>query len=186
MTDEQILTLIVKGGHDNHLRAFNAIYQDWAHPMKSFFMARGCTLQDADDVFQEVVLKIWKNARQFNGQGSAKAWAWSTARNTLIDHFRRSQKHPVMDTLNGDPDDPVIPAPTPSVHPDDCVEAGLDRFAAVAPDRAYALELWSAGTDLQEIADRIGRRYGATRQYLMECRKKLKPFLAPCLELLTS
>lgn len=185
MTDESILALIVEGGHSNHQRAFNAFYVRWAQPMQSFFLSRGCTQEDADDVFQETVVKIWKNARQFNGQGTAKAWVWSIARNTLNDHFRRAQKHPIMDALNGDSDDPVITAPEAIDHPDDCVEAGLKLFANIDPDRAYALELWSGGIDLREIGERIGRNYGATRQYLMESRKKLKPLLEPCLEYLT-
>lgn len=185
MTDEQILALILKGGHGNHDQAFNAIYENWAQPMLAFFLSRGCTQQDADDVFQDTVVKVWKHAHQFNGEGTARSWVWSIARNTLNDHFRRAQKHPITDTLNGDPDDPVITAPDSVEHPDDCVEAGLQLFSQIDPDRAYALELWSAGIDLREIADRIGRTYGATRQYLTESRKKLKPILEPCLEFLT-
>lgn len=68
------------------------------------------------------------------------------------------------------------------VETDDCITQGLNLFADSHPERAYALELWSSGMDLQSLSEVIGRSYGATRQFLLECRKKIRPFLSPCFE----
>ena len=63
------------------------------------------------------------------------------------------------------------------------VGAGVD-FADF-PDRARAIgflviEEWS----VEDIARALGRTPGATREFLSQCRKKLRPYIEDCLELL--
>jgi DNA-directed RNA polymerase specialized sigma24 family protein len=52
------------------------------------------------------------------------------------------------------------------------------------PERAQVLMLVMDGISLEDIGERIGRTAAATKTYLFECRKKLKPFVAHCAELL--
>jgi RNA polymerase sigma factor (sigma-70 family) len=187
MDDDRIIQWICAGGTLNHDRAIRTFYERWAVQMKAYFVTKGASIKDAEDILQETAVKIWRNAAQYKGQGEARAWMWSIARNALTDHLRKTLGKPEAIPMNGDPDDPDPPAPNPQEEtPDDCVEEGLNQFACTDPQRAYALQLWVADVELQDIADRLGRTYGATRQYLTECRKKLKPFVEPCLELLTA
>jgi RNA polymerase sigma factor (sigma-70 family) len=187
MTDEEIIQRIAAGGPSDHHHALQHIYNRWGPAMKHYFIRKGCSIKDADDLFQDSVVKIWSAAGQFKASGPATSWVWTIARNTLNDHLRKALRLPESEPLNGDEGDAIIIAPNiydAEAEADDCVSEGLKRFAQQDPDRAYALELWTADLDLREIADRIGRSYGATRQYLMECRKKLRPLLEPCLQYL--
>ncbi len=43
---------------------------------------------DADDITQEVLIKIWKNINQFNIL-AAKTWIMKTTHNLCIDYLRR-------------------------------------------------------------------------------------------------
>ena len=70
--------------------------------------------------------------------------------------------------------------------PQECVERGLDVFAAEHPDRARALEMQMDGEDVASIARRIGRTVSAAKEYLSQCKKKLAPYVEPCLGLLSA
>ena len=66
----------------------------------------------------------------------------------------------------------------------DCVKKGFALFKKTDPDRAQVM-LWDVeGLDGNEISERIGRTYDATRQYLTQCRKALAPYIKHCLPLL--
>ncbi|WP_187424872.1 RNA polymerase sigma factor [Marinomonas sp. IMCC 4694] len=53
---------------------------------------------EAEDVLQEVFLKIWLNASKFSGKGSAWAWLCVMSRNSSLDRWRKIQQHPHIST----------------------------------------------------------------------------------------
>lgn len=181
--DDEVIRLITEGDTSDQRRALRVFYWRWATPMKHFFLNRGCPPKDCEDLLQDVVIKIWKGASSFQRTGQASSWIWSIIRNTLNDHLRKTLRHPVELSFDAENElhDGENSPPYDQEH-DDCVERGILRFANVYPDRAHALEMWSIGMDLQLIASHLGRGYGATRQFLLECRKKLRPFLEPCFD----
>lgn len=67
---------------------------------------------------------------------------------------------------------------------DECVQAGLKAFGAQYPERQLCLFLQMEGATVEEIAAQIGRKPGATREFLSQCRKKLEPFVSRCRELI--
>ena len=67
---------------------------------------------------------------------------------------------------------------------DECVAVGLDKFAQEMPERAFAMTLLMEGLSMAEIGVQIGRSANATKEFVSQCRKKIKPFIAHCSELL--
>lgn len=66
-----------------------------------------------------------------------------------------------------------------------CVAKVLQEFEKNeenVSERLTALTLQFEGWSIKEIADKIGRTEGATKIFLFECRKKLKPYLLKCRE----
>ena len=52
-------------------------------------------LQDAEDVVQEVLVRVWRSADRFDpGRGAVSTWLFTIARNVVIDHRRRQQARP--------------------------------------------------------------------------------------------
>ena len=154
-------------------------------------MSRGLDHMSAEEVVQETVLKIFKQAAAYRGEGSVNSWMWQIARNALTDSIR-SRKREKAQTLNdegwkqaeADKSLQVNDDIDPRRAAEDCVAQGLLRFEEIDPDRAYAIKLVVEGVDGREIADRIGRTYTAARQYLTQCRQHLAPFIKDCLPLL--
>lgn len=56
---------------------------------------------DAEDLTQEVFLKLYRNLASFDVQkGSFQTWITTLARNLLVDHFRRTRIDRVSDSLD--------------------------------------------------------------------------------------
>jgi RNA polymerase sigma-70 factor, ECF subfamily len=56
---------------------------------------------DAEDLTQDVFLKLYKNLESFDVQkGNFNTWLTTLARNLLVDHFRRTRLERVSDSLD--------------------------------------------------------------------------------------
>lgn len=194
MTEEDIIMLIRTGGRALDA-GVKALYQSTAQAMLRFFVYQGVSAQDAQDVFQDTVVKIVRSAHSFDGSGSAKAWIWQVARHCLIDHQRKLGSLGQHETAVNDEqwarleETTAAPAPnalTRKVSVEHCVSAGLGVFSHQEPERAYVLTLQMEGLSIQEIGQRIGRTVAATKEYLSQCKKKIQPFIAHCTEHLTT
>jgi RNA polymerase sigma factor (sigma-70 family) len=74
--------------------AFTRLFRHFAPLMKAFALS-GSTLSanHADELVQEVMLKVWQKAAAFNAEkASASTWIYTIARNCRTDLFRRLQK----------------------------------------------------------------------------------------------
>lgn len=57
------------------------------------------TLEDEEDLFQEIVLQLWKSFDTFKGQSKISTWMYRVALNTAITLFRKKTKSPKTDEL---------------------------------------------------------------------------------------
>ena len=69
-----------------------AIYRDHGPALRRFVLGACHDPQQADDVVQETVLRVWQHAPEVNG--SFRSYLYRTARNIMIDNYRRSQRRP--------------------------------------------------------------------------------------------
>jgi RNA polymerase sigma-70 factor (ECF subfamily) len=80
---------------ENHDRAaFTRLFRHFAPLIKAFALS-GSTLSanHADELVQEVMLKVWQKAGAFNPEkAAASTWVYTIARNCRTDLFRRLQK----------------------------------------------------------------------------------------------
>ena len=190
MTEEEILKNLELGGKEQE-KALYELYKNKAKEFGRFFMSRGVAQMTADDVVQETILKILKQAYSYRGDGTANSWMWQIARNALADSLRSKSRER---TENLDDEQWKLAESNESFQvnieidasrsAEKCVIRGLQSFEKADPDRAYAIKLVVEGVDGKEIADRIGRTYMATRQYLTQCRQHLAPYIKDCFQLL--
>ncbi len=67
---------------------YNFLIQQYKNRIYSYSLFLLKNKMDADDVTQEVLIKIWKNINNFNIL-SAKTWIMKTTHNLCIDYIRR-------------------------------------------------------------------------------------------------
>ena len=57
------------------------------------------SLEDQEDLFQEIVLQLWKSYDSFQGHSKISTWMYRVALNTAITLFRKKTKQPQTDEL---------------------------------------------------------------------------------------
>lgn len=192
MTEEEIILSMREGG--KHLEeGARVFYKGFCGSMCRFFVNQGASGSEAEDIFQETVIKAIDGAGTFSGiPGSGRPWLWAVARNAFNDYMRRKSRdkavitHADSDVVEAvaDPDAEKLPSKYETV--DDCVDQGIQKFAGAQPERAYVLQLQMEKVSIEEIAVRIGRTAMATKSYLYESRGKLKPYVEECWEMVSA
>ena len=70
--------------------AFAALFQQFAPRLAGFYARGGLDSSVRDELVQEVMLRVWRKAHQFDPvRASATTWLFTIARNARIDHLRR-------------------------------------------------------------------------------------------------
>lgn len=92
---------------DKH--AFETLYSFFGPRIKGFLLSAGVAADQAEDLAQETMLKVWRKAELFDpDKSSASTWIFTIARNLRIDALRRAAKPKL---------DPNEPALLPSEEP---------------------------------------------------------------------
>ena len=190
MSEEEIIIGLRNGG-PSQVAALRALYSSLGKRMLNFFVLQGATGEEAKDILQETFLKILRGADTLRGE-AARPWIWQVARNCMNDFFRGKkrvstaelvvdqQQLQSMGAIDQDTD-----ARHQQLGADECFSQGFELFSAAMPERALALSLQLDGLSIEAIGDQIGRTATAAKTFLCECRKKLRPYVERCAELLT-
>lgn len=69
-----------------------------AHPGLLYKVCRlyAPTPADRQDLYQEIVLQLWRAFPQFRHEARASTWLYRVALNTAITNFRRTQRRPAV------------------------------------------------------------------------------------------
>jgi len=85
MTDEELMQAYIKGD----IEAFRTLYQRHKDRVLGYLSARLKSLDEAEEVFQEVFSKLHSHRFKYRDNVPFLAWIFSIAKNTLIDHVRK-------------------------------------------------------------------------------------------------
>lgn len=64
------------------------IWLDYGAKLKAFLYARVSDKSEADDLLQEILLKVHRNLAQLQTEVSLQSWLFQIAQNTIVDHYR--------------------------------------------------------------------------------------------------
>ncbi|MCP8616734.1 RNA polymerase sigma factor SigX [Salirhabdus salicampi] len=94
---------------------FHELYEKYHHDLFRFlfYMVKDRSL--AEDLVQDVYVKVLKSFHSFKGESSEKTWLYSIARHVAIDYLRKQKrkKRRVMDVFNWDDKGDFIPDEKP-------------------------------------------------------------------------
>lgn len=89
--------------NDRSETAFEDLFRYFAPRIKSYCLRLGADSSAAEEIAQEAMVSVWRNAAQFDPtKASPSTWIFTIARNLSIDRFRK-QRRPEFD-----PDDPAL------------------------------------------------------------------------------
>ncbi|RFU69057.1 RNA polymerase sigma factor SigX [Bacillus sp. V59.32b] len=70
---------------------FQELYEKYHHDLFQFLFYLVKNRETAEDLVQEVYIRVMKSYDRFEGKSSEKTWLFSIARNAAIDHFRKQK-----------------------------------------------------------------------------------------------
>ncbi|WP_433742920.1 RNA polymerase sigma factor SigX [Falsibacillus pallidus] len=70
---------------------FQDLYTKYHQDVFQFLVYMVKSKEQAEDLVQEVYIRVLKSYEKFQGKSSEKTWLFSIARNVAIDHFRKEK-----------------------------------------------------------------------------------------------
>jgi RNA polymerase sigma factor (sigma-70 family) len=152
------------------------IFDHFSKPIYAFFMARMRHKETAQDLTQEVFLKVIKSIEQFDKKsGDFTAWIWQIARNSGIDYFRRKKPSYLAD----------LPDEGTNIKEEGVKSDGSAKIREImtivesfSPEEQELFQLhFVADVSYAEMAKMTGKSETALRVAIHLLRKKLIPYL---------
>lgn len=137
---------------------------------------------DAEDVLQEVWLRVWERAAQWDGRGRPLAWLLTIATNLALNHLRGRRKTVALDELSGeDPWEPpasmseaILPGPEEQTVWREELGRTLAAMADLPADKEAALRLVRIeGYTIREAAALLGVPVGTLKSRLHHAHRSL-------------
>lgn len=129
--------------------------------------------RDADDVCQEIMLKVFYGLRKFEGKSKFKTWLYSIAYNECTTQYRKDKrKRRLLDALSLQPLDEASDEQAPDLEQ----PQGLDRWLQdVNPiDREILILRFVAELEFQDIANIMNLGLSATKMRYKRSVDRLK------------
>lgn len=172
---ERLKKLIIQAKNGNS-DSFEEVYTTYYTPLFRYILNRIKNRQEAEDLTQNVFMKIWKALPEWdNNHSSPISFFFTVARNTLIDYFRKSKSKEIVS-------DEIVYAHTDeqTTLNDDGIkkeqgEAIRLLVSKLSNDQQEIIKLYYV-SDLtyKEISEITGKREEAIRQIHSRAIKKLR------------
>lgn len=149
--------------------------------------------QEAEDVVQDAMVKVWLRCASFRGIGDPVAWIHQIVRNTLLDALDKRRPQQALQDESGELT-PEVQSAVLSLSNEAVTrpDQGLaehqleavfrrcfDHFSADFPLHATVLRwIVDEGLDNSSIERLLDRSPGATREFISQCRKKARPYFS--------
>lgn len=146
--------------------------------------------QDAEDIVQDIFVRMQRNIGALSSAERLDAWAFRIARNAIVDHYRASDRREVpgkgaakiVDELAADPDggEPATDARAEMAH---CIAPMVRQLPDGYRETIELTEL--GGLTQSAAAERLGLSVAGTKSRVQRARARLRTMLVRCCEIET-
>ena len=96
MENAQIIDLVKKVAKERNKIAFSEIFDFIAPKINAYYLKNNLSIDQAEELTQEVLSTIWLKAELFNPEKSKFiTWSFTIARNKKIDFYRKNKKNDI-------------------------------------------------------------------------------------------
>lgn len=175
--------------------ASRQLWRAFSDGVRAFVRRRLPTEADAEDVLQDIFLRIHEGVDRLEDADRAPAWVYTIARRAVADFYRT--RRPPVDAVEDPPDASPVEAPepievlahtTPYAGAHDVHEEVLSWLRPMAEElpEMYRRPLVMAdfeGYTQQEVADALGLSLPGAKSRVQRARVKLGELLRACCEI---
>ena len=163
--------------------AFVQLYCRLLPAIKRQAASEGWQASAADDIAQEVFLRLWQNPARFDGQRSAKAYLLGISRNVMRE-LRKAGAKTILAAEQCFPEPAIEDDPAAAMERIELMQALAAARSELSDNQATALRMvYEQGTKERPAANQLGCTEGAIHERLREGRRKLREFLRARLQL---
>lgn len=155
---------------------FNEIWDKHKNHLQNFIKTKIDDKHIAEDVLQEVSIKLVDNLNRKTEIENYKTWLFQVTRNTIADYYRKKEKHAPLSM----PQSEIITNSSPCV----CDLSGF-VIQTYLPEK-YSRPLYLSDIEQrpqQEIAEMLNLSLTATKSRIQRGRKKLKELIGECIDI---
>lgn len=159
----------------------NILWEEFSLPLQSFIRQRIPNHEDANDVLQEVFIKVNSGIKDLRDDQKISAWIYRITRNAIADHYRRSHGALEMSELPEYLTAEVPEDPTATLE----IAACLIKMIESLPDNyKEAILLTEFGNLTQkELSNKLGLSLPGAKSRVQRGRAKLKEMLLGCCQI---
>ncbi len=161
-------------------RSAEELWGDFGARLRAFIRGRVSTEEDAEDVLQEVFLKIHRQACSVEDQGKVQAWVYRIARNAIVDHYRDRERREQLEGESTENLMPVAPEDHGDVHEEilSCLIPMIEQLPTKYRDALRLADV--EGLPQQEVAQRLGLSLSGAKSRIQRARRGLGKTLGDC------
>ncbi|MGH3148764.1 MAG: RNA polymerase sigma factor SigZ [Rubrobacter sp.] len=157
--------------------AIEEVYERFDAGLRGFVSARVRDPDAAEDVLQDVYLKIHARIDTLEDEDKVGAWVYRVARNAVTDHYRAKR---LFSELGDVPDEPAHDVEQRELD-ERLKETVSGMLDGLPPDHREALYLTEyEGLTQKQLAQRLGISLSGAKSRVQRARTRLKTLLLAC------
>jgi RNA polymerase sigma-70 factor, ECF subfamily len=160
-------------------------WQELRARLQPYVARRVASASDADDVLQEVLVRMHRSLGQLREQERFGSWVFRIAEHAIIDNARMRARHPVIPVSSAEPaadrydesgeDDALLPALT------ECVALFVARLPSPYREAVTLTEL--EGLSQKDAAELLGLSLSGLKSRVQRGRQKMRAMFEACCEI---
>lgn len=155
------------------------LWQNFHKELKFFILKRVNCKEDAEDILQEVFIKIQKNIGKLNEEKTLKSWLYKITRNTVIDYYRtrKISQNVTDDILENMPDEKDI-----DENDNNDIKKCVEVFVKNLPEKQRFVIKYTDyfGKSQKELAEKLNTSYSGAKSRVQRARKEVKRLMEDC------
>lgn len=152
------------------------VWEQFSQQLQAFIFKRVSNPQDAEDILQDVFLKLHTHLDSLQDEQRLVPWLYQIARHAVIDYYRRQRPDETLQEALSE--EPQLDEDDPQAH----LAAGLGAMIDLLPEKYRQPLVMSEfqGLKQQEIAERLGISLSGAKSRVQRGRLLLRDALLEC------
>lgn len=180
MNEERLIKMAQNGDND----AFNQLMDNYFKKIYNIAFRMANNTDDAADMTQEIMIKLFKNISSFSGNSKFSTWVYRVATNTCLDELKKLKRHKNysidkdIETDDGDFSyevEDTSPVPETLAEQNELKQIVASAIGMLNSDHKAVLVLRDIqGLSYDEIARIVGCTEGTVKSRISRARAQLK------------
>jgi RNA polymerase sigma-70 factor, ECF subfamily len=161
------------------------VWEDFHTSLLAFITRRVRDRDTAEDILQDVMLRIHRYAGELEHASAVGAWVHQIARNAITDHYRRAASRREQPAgIDLDDDEAFEPEPDEDAASSEIASCLRPILQELAPSQREAITLTELdGLSQVDAARRLGLSNSGMKSRVQRARAELKELLVACCEI---